>query len=222
MKLDHYPISKQMFQLCNTIMFERQFALELDCCRSLGQAASNISAVSKAKAAAYPILEMIERNAFNKACKVSGDNLDHVDGHIQLCDLCYSYPSRPDVLIFDGLTLDIPAGKIVALVGGSGSGKSTIISLIARFYEPLSGCILLDGHDIKRLELKWLRQQIGLVNQEPALFSMSIRENILHGKEDATLEEIFRATALSNAKSFIDNLPDKYETQVINLLPCFI
>ncbi|KAM0935671.1 putative ABC-type xenobiotic transporter [Dioscorea sansibarensis] len=181
---------------------------------SLGQAASNISMIMKVKAAAYPILEMIERNMLNKACKVSGDTLDEVDGHIELCNLCFSYPSRPDVLIFDELNLDIPARKIVALVGGSGSGKSTIISLIACFYKPLSGCILLDGHDIKSLELKWLRQQIGLVNQEPALFAMSIRENILHGNEDATMEELSHATEQSHAKSFIDNLPDKYETQV--------
>ncbi|KAJ0968076.1 hypothetical protein J5N97_024993 [Dioscorea zingiberensis] len=181
---------------------------------SLGQAAQYISGILKAKTAAHPILEMIERSRLNKAFKVSGHTLDQVDGHIQLCNLCFSYPSRPGVLIFDGLNLDIPSGKIIALVGGSGSGKSTIISLIARFYEPLSGSILLDGHDIKNLELKWLRQQIGLVNQEPALFATSIRENIIFGKEDATLEEIMRAAALTNACTFIDNLPDQYETQV--------
>lgn len=126
----------------------------------------------------------------------------------------FSYPSRPDVLIFDKLCLNIPPGKIVALVGGSGSGKSTVISLIERFYEPLSGHILLDGTDIRELDLKWLRQQIGLVNQEPALFATTIRDNILYGKNDATTEEVTRAAKLSEAINFISNLPDRFETQV--------
>lgn len=181
---------------------------------SLGQAAPNISTFLRARTAAYPIFKMIERNTVNKASARAGRTLPSVDGHIQFCNVCFSYPSRPDVLIFDGLNLDIPSGKIVALVGGSGSGKSTVISLIERFYEPLSGAILLDGHNIKELELKWLRQQIGLVNQEPALFATSIRENILYGKDDATLDEITRAAKLSEAITFINNLPDRYDTQV--------
>lgn len=181
---------------------------------SLGLAAPNISSFIRARAAAYPIFEMIERNTVCKASSKTGKILGHVDGHIEFKDVCFSYPSRPDVTIFNKLCLDIPPGKIVALVGGSGSGKSTVVSLIERFYEPSAGAILLDGHDIKDLELKWLRQQIGLVNQEPALFATSIRENILYGKDDATLDEITRAAKLSEAISFINNLPDRYETQV--------
>lgn len=182
--------------------------------RSLGQAAPNISSFIRARAAAYPILAMIERNTVSKASSRSGKTLGKVDGHIEFKDVCFSYPSRPDMMVFNKFCLDIPSGKIVALVGGSGSGKSTVISLIERFYEPLSGKILLDGHEIKDLQLKWLRQQIGLVNQEPALFATSIRENILYGKDDATLDEITRAAKLSEAISFINNLPDRYETQV--------
>jgi ATP-binding cassette subfamily B (MDR/TAP) protein 1 len=87
--------------------------------------------------------------------------------------------------------------------------------LIERFYEPLSGKILLDGNDIRDLDLKWLRQQIGLVNQEPALFATSIRENILYGKTDATLDELTSAAKLSEAMSFINDLPDGLETQVL-------
>ncbi|KAJ9152445.1 hypothetical protein P3X46_026010 [Hevea brasiliensis] len=181
---------------------------------SLGQAAPDISAFVRAKAAAYPIFEMIERNTMTKTSSKTAQKLDKLEGHIEFKNVSFSYPSRPDVMIFDELCLDFPSGKIVALVGGSGSGKSTVISLIERFYEPLSGQILLDGNDIRHLDLKWLRQQIGLVNQEPALFATSIRENILYGKDDATLDEIVNSAKLSEAMSFINNLPDRFETQV--------
>ncbi|KAF5938716.1 hypothetical protein HYC85_022975 [Camellia sinensis] len=181
---------------------------------SLGQAAPDISAFIRAKTAAYPIFEMIERNTISKTSLKTSRKLVNHEGHIQFKDVCFSYPSRPDVMIFNKLCLDIPSGKIVALVGGSGSGKSTVISLIERFYEPISGQILLDGTNIRELDLQWLRQQIGLVNQEPALFATTIRENILYGKDDASPEEITRAVKLSEAITFINNLPDRLETQV--------
>ncbi|XP_074264683.1 ABC transporter B family member 2-like [Silene latifolia] len=181
---------------------------------SLGQAAPDISAFLRARVAAYPIFKMIERAKVSKVNSITGQKLNKVDGHIQFKDVFFSYPSRPEAKIFDNFCLDIPAGKIVALVGESGSGKSTAISLIERFYEPLAGHILLDGADIKELDLKWLRHQISLVNQEPALFATTIRENILYGKEDATLDEITRAAKLSEAISFINNLPERYDTQV--------
>ncbi|KAL9406093.1 hypothetical protein Peur_003065 [Populus x canadensis] len=181
---------------------------------SLGMAAPDISAFFRAMAAAYPIFEMIEKNTVSKSSSKTGQKLGKLEGHIEFRDVCFCYPSRPDVIIFNKFRLDIPSGKIVALVGGSGSGKSTVISLIERFYEPLSGKILLDGNDIRDLDLKWLRQQIGLVNQEPALFATSIRENILYGKTDATLDELTSAAKLSEAMSFINNLPDGLETQV--------
>ncbi|XWS62179.1 hypothetical protein CRYUN_Cryun07bG0188800 [Craigia yunnanensis] len=179
---------------------------------SLGQAAPDISAFIRARAAAYPIFEMIERHTVTNS--KTGYKLGTVEGYIEYKDVSFSYPSRPDVVIFNRFCLNIPAGKIVALVGGSGSGKSTVISLIERFYEPLAGEILLDGNNIRELDLKWLRQQIGLVNQEPALFATTIKENILYGKDDATLDEITRAAKLSDAIAFINNLPDRFETQV--------
>jgi len=178
-------------------------------------AAPDISAFFRAMAAAYPIFEMIEKNTVSKSSSKTGQKLGKLEGNIEFRDVCFCYPSRPDVVIFNKFRLDIPSGKIVALVGGSGSGKSTVISLIERFYEPLSGKILLDGNDIRDLDLKWLRQQIGLVNQEPALFATSIRENILYGKTDATLDELTSAAKLSEAMSFINNLPDGLETQVL-------
>ncbi|KAG2267874.1 hypothetical protein Bca52824_062429 [Brassica carinata] len=177
---------------------------------SLGQAAPDISTFVRARAAAYPIFEMIERNKEVKTGRILGK----VDGEIQFKDVTFTYPSRPDVVIFDKLNLAIPTGKVVALVGGSGSGKSTVISLIERFYEPNDGAVLLDGNDIRYIDLKWLRGHIGLVNQEPALFATTIRENIMYGKDDATDEEITRAVTLSEAVSFINKLPDGLETQV--------
>ncbi|CAI0471007.1 unnamed protein product [Linum tenue] len=181
---------------------------------SLGQAAPDITAFIRAKAAAGPIFQMIERHTVSRTNSKTGKRLNKLEGHIQFKDVSFRYPSRPDVTIFDKLRLNIPAGKIVALVGGSGSGKSTIVSLIERFYEPESGQILIDGVDIKDFDLKWLRQQIGLVNQEPALFATSIKKNILYGKDDATMEEITHAAKLAEASSFINNLPDRFETQV--------
>ncbi|KAE8723614.1 ABC transporter B family member 2 [Hibiscus syriacus] len=161
---------------------------------SLGPAAQDISAFIRARVAAYPILEMIERNTISKTISKTCYKLGKVEGHIEFKDVTFSYPSRPDVLIFDRFSLNIPAGKIVALVGGNGSGKSTVISLIERFYEPNAGEILLDGNNVRDLDLKWLKQQIG--------------------KDDATLKEITRAAKLSEAIAFINNLPDRFETQV--------
>ncbi|EFJ04452.1 hypothetical protein SELMODRAFT_138671, partial [Selaginella moellendorffii] len=106
------------------------------------------------------------------------------------------------------------AWKSIAIVGPSGSGKSTIISLIERFYDPTSGEILLDGYNTKSLQLKWLLSQIGLVNQEPALFATTIAQNVLYGKDDANMEEIKLAARTSNAHDFINQLPQDYETQV--------
>ncbi|CAH2038351.1 unnamed protein product [Thlaspi arvense] len=177
---------------------------------SLGQAAPDISTFVRARAAAFPIFQMMERNTEPK----TGRKLGKVDGEIRFREVSFTYPSRPDVVIFDRLNLVIPAGKVVALVGGSGSGKSSMISLIERFYEPTGGAVLLDGNDIRYLDLKWLRGHIGLVNQEPALFATTIRENIIYGKDDATNQEIARSTELSEALSFINNLPDGFETQV--------
>ncbi len=107
----------------------------------------------------------------------------------------------------------LPAGKTVALVGSSGSGKSTVIALLERFYDPLAGEVLIDGVNIKELQLKWLRRQIGLVSQEPALFATTIKENILYGKDGATMDEVVEAAKSANAYTFIMQLPQGFDTQ---------
>ncbi|XP_031492300.1 ABC transporter B family member 19 [Nymphaea colorata] len=181
---------------------------------SLGQSFSNLGAFSKGKAAGYKLMEIIQQKPCITHDTAKGSALDHVEGNIEFKDVTFSYPSRPDVLIFRGLSIIIPAGKTVAVVGGSGSGKSTVVSLIERFYDPNQGQVLLDNVDIKTLQLSWLREQIGLVNQEPALFATTILENILYGKPDATTEEVEAAATAANAHSFVALLPNGYNTQV--------
>ncbi|KAL3698915.1 hypothetical protein R1sor_012991 [Riccia sorocarpa] len=181
---------------------------------ALGQAAPNITTFGKGKAAGYNILEMIKRKPTVNANLLDGRTLPHVEGHIELRNVTFSYPSRRQQMIFQNFNLTIPAGTTVAIVGGSGSGKSTVIALIERFYDPNSGQILLDGADIQSLQLKWFRERLGLVNQEPALFAASILENIMYGKEGATMQEVEEAAKAANAHSFISLLPNGYHTQV--------
>ena len=125
-----------------------------------------------------------------------------MQGDIKLRGVCFAYPARSDVQVFDDLDLDITAGQTVALVGQSGSGKSTIIQLLERFYDPLAGTIEVDGHNIRSLSLPWYRDQVGLVSQEPTLFATSIRENIALGREGATEKEIQEAAKSANAHDF--------------------
>ena len=148
---------------------------------------------------------------------------NEVLGEITLERVKFSYPSRPDVPIVKDLSLTFPAGKTAALVGASGSGKSTVISLVERFYDPLSGIVRLDGFDVRDLNVKWLRSQIGLVSQEPTLFATTIKRNVAHGLintlyEHMSEEDKFRlikeACVKSNADGFISKLPLGYDTMV--------
>ena len=137
-----------------------------------------------------------------------------VDGEIVFNDVSFAYPTRPEAMVFNGLSLKVKAGQTVALVGPSGSGKSTTVSLIERFYDPISGSILLDGHDLKDLNVRWLREQIGLVSQEPVLFARSIKENIAYGLPGATDEQIISVAKAANAHDFISKFPQGYDTKV--------
>ncbi|KAL0424341.1 UNVERIFIED_CONTAM: ABC transporter B family member 19 [Sesamum radiatum] len=184
---------------------------------SLGQSFSNLGAFSKGKAAGYKLMEIIKQKPTIVQDASDGKCLSEVNGNIEFKNVTFSYPSRPDVVIFRDFSIFFPAGKTIAVVGGSGSGKSTVVSLIERFYDPNQGEILLDNVDIKTLQLNWLRNQIGLVNQEPALFATTILENILYGKPDATMTEVEAAASAANAHSFITLLPNGYNTQQLSL-----
>lgn len=182
--------------------------------RAFGTSLSNVKYLAEALSAGERISEVINQVPTIDLDNTSGELIEDISGCIEFQHVDFSYPSRLRDVIFEDFCLTIPAGKTVALVGSSGSGKSTVISLLQRFYAPLDGEILLDGVPIDKINPKWLRSQMGLVSQEPTLFATSIKENILFGKEDASMEEIIEAAKSSNAHDFISQLPQGYETQV--------
>ena len=142
-----------------------------------------------------------------------GETIDDFKGHIEFKNVSFKYPSR-DVYVLKNISFEIKPGKTAALVGHSGSGKSTCVQLLERFYDVNEGMILLDGHDIRSLDPRWLHRQIGLVGQEPILFQLSIKENIMYAKPDATMEDVEKAAEMSNAKNFIEKLNGKYDFYV--------
>ena len=178
------------------------------CSRSLGQTSPCLNAFASGQAAAYKMFETIERKSKINPYDTSGMVLEDLDGEVELRDVYFRYPTRPEVQIFSGFSLQVPSGTTTALVGQSGSGKSTVVSLVERFYDPDSGEVLIDGVDLKKLKLSWIREKIGLVSQEPILFATSIKENIAYGKENATDQEIRTAIQLANAAKFIDKMPE--------------
>ncbi|CAG8595233.1 12948_t:CDS:2, partial [Acaulospora morrowiae] len=190
---------------------------------SLGNLAPDIQAFSFATSAGSKIFETIRRVPPIDVASEDGEKPQTVKGHFRLENVSFIYPARPEVQTLKNVTLDIEPGTTVALVGSSGSGKSTIISLVLRFYDPVDGRVLFDGRDIKSLNVKWLRRQLSLVSQEPVLFNTTIAENIAFGlvgseyenyPDDKKRQLIEQACVMSNAHDFIMKLPDKYETVV--------
>uniref|UniRef100_J3LCB2 MDR-like ABC transporter n=1 Tax=Oryza brachyantha TaxID=4533 RepID=J3LCB2_ORYBR len=181
---------------------------------ALGQSSPCLNAFASGQIAAYKMFATIHRKPEIDTSDRSGLVLENFVGDVEFKDVHFSYPARPGQPIFSGFSISIPRGMTMALVGESGSGKSTVISLVERFYDPQSGEVLLDSVNIKLLNLGWIRQNIGLVSQEPILFTTTIRENIEYGKKDASEEEIRRAIVLANAAKFIDVLPNGLDTTV--------
>ncbi|KAK9449010.1 P-loop containing nucleoside triphosphate hydrolase protein [Limtongia smithiae] len=190
---------------------------------SLSYISPHFRSVAGAVAAASKIFATIDRESPVDSSSEEGVKLDALNGSIELKDVKFVYPSRPNVSVLHNFSLKIPAGKTVALVGASGSGKSTIVGILERFYIPLDGEVLLDGVAIDKLNVQWLRQQIALVSQEPTLFSCSIYENIAYGligtkyehaadaEKRALVEEACRQ---ANAMSFIETFPEGLNTSV--------
>ena len=146
-----------------------------------------------------------------------GLNIDwNVEGHIQLKNVKFFYQMRPDNIVLKDFSLDIPAGKTLALVGRSGGGKSTIINLLLRFYDPREGKLVLDGRDYNSIKVDQLRRLFGVVTQETELFALTVEENIAYGldKDEYTMDDVIEAAKKSYAHDFISEMKDGYQTRI--------
>ncbi|PPD99648.1 hypothetical protein GOBAR_DD03288 [Gossypium barbadense] len=182
--------------------------------RGLALALTYFAQFAQGTVAAGRVFDIIDRVPEIDPYNPEGRMLSSVRGKIEFKGVTFAYPSRPDTTILSSLNLVIRSAKTLALVGASGGGKSTIFALIERFYDPGKGTVTLDGYDLKTLQVKWLRRQIGMVGQEPVLFATTILENVMMGKENATKKEAVAACVAANAHGFIYDLPQGYDTQV--------
>ena len=193
---------------------------------ALGQLAPPLASFVAAKAAIAPMMEIIDRKPLIDGFSEKGSKpSEKPKGNIEFKDVVFAYPSRPNINVCKGYNLSIKSGETVALVGASGCGKSTVINLLLRFYDPQSGTITLDDNSIKDLNIKWLRSQVGYVGQEPVLFSGSIADNIAYGldidksklsppEQERLRERIIIAAKKANAHDFIREFPQGYDTDV--------
>ena len=179
--------------------------------------------ISKAAGASVDLFEIIENETTVNPFSEDGEQPDACVGEIEIEDLRFAYPARPDVEVLKGMSLKVPANKTTALVGPSGCGKSTIIGLLERWYEPGSGSVKLDGRHVADLNLRWLRTAVRLVGQEPVLFRGSVFRNVAHGLEgtpQASLSDeekmklVVQACKDAYAHDFIEQLPKGYETHL--------
>lgn len=179
---------------------------------AVGQCGTPLTAAVKASGAAKELWCLIDRSSAIDPLDSTGRRDVPIKGEITFKSVNFHYPCRPEQKVFEALSFTVPAGKTVALVGTSGSGKSTVVQLIERFYDPIEGQILLDGVDLREYNLQWLREQMGLVNQEPRLFARTLRDNILDGKLDATATQVAAASQNANAAHFVADLPKGLDT----------
>ncbi|KAL3528555.1 hypothetical protein ACH5RR_007877 [Cinchona calisaya] len=182
--------------------------------RGMALALSYFAQFAQGTVAATRVFEVIDRVPEIDPYSAEGKRLSNLRGKIEFKSVTFAYSSRPAIQILQSLNLVIPASKTSALVGTSGGGKSTIFALIERFYDPIEGFVTLDSNDLRTLQVKWLRSQIGMVGQEPVLFSTTILENVMMGKENATKKEAIKVCIAANAHNFISGLPQGYETMV--------
>ncbi|KAH5276208.1 hypothetical protein HBI71_036660 [Parastagonospora nodorum] len=178
---------------------------------------------TRAASAAAQLFILIDRQTAIDPFDASGEQPESLTGDVSIEGISFSYPTRPNVTVLDNFSLHAPAGKVTALVGQSGSGKSTIIGLLERWYNPTSGAIKLDGRPIDSLNLSWLRRNIRLVQQEPVLFRGTVFDNIAHGLVGTDLEKapreeqmshVVEAAKIAYADDFISQLPNGYDTEI--------
>lgn len=190
---------------------------------SLTSIAPHMIEFTRAASAASELFRLIDRTSAINPFDDSGKKQEIVEGYLEFDHVSFSYPTRPNIQVLSDFSLHIPAGKTTALVGASGSGKSTVVGLVERWYNPLLGSVKLDGLSIDMFNLKWLRQQVRLVQQEPVLFNGTIAENIANGLVDtpweheaqpAKLARIQEAAKVAFAHDFITELPNGYDTVI--------
>lgn len=181
---------------------------------AMGNTSPAAKAISLGKEAAYEIYQILDRESKIPIDNKQGTIPSSIEGDIQFNDVVFRYPSREDTTVLNKLNLTIPKGKKVALVGETGCGKSTTIQLLERYYDPEAGSVTIDGRDIKDYNLIGLRKFIGYVGQEPVLFAMTIRENLLLAKPDATEDELESVLQQANAYQFVMKLEKKLDTYV--------
>lgn len=192
---------------------------------ALGQVGPPVAALSAAVASAHSIRQLCQRKPLIDALSTEGKIPEQpLKGKISVKNVTFSYPTRPDLNICAGLSISIEPGEVVALCGASGSGKSTVAALLLRFYDPQAGSVEVDSLNIKELNTRWLRSQIGYVGQEPCLFSGTIYENIADGIDwsvvkmirspEVEKERVIAAAKLANAHDFIMSFMDGYDTNV--------
>lgn len=190
---------------------------------ALAGTSSEVSAFSFAVGAGSGLFAAIDRVPVIDSDSKEGYRPDTITGRIDVKDVRFRYPSRPDVVVLYGMSLSIPAGTTCALVGSSGSGKSTIVGLLERFYNPESGTISVDGTDVSKINVNYLRRQIGYVTQEPTLFKGALWENVADGligspeeelPKEKKMNKIIEACKFANAHDFIMALPLGYDTLI--------
>ncbi|ORX95493.1 P-loop containing nucleoside triphosphate hydrolase protein [Basidiobolus meristosporus CBS 931.73] len=185
---------------------------------ALWEVAPNVGIFASAQGAAYHIFKTIDRAPDIDSSSSEGDKPENVQGQITIQNVDFTYPVRPGVQVLKNISMCIQPGQTVALVGHSGSGKSTIVELIQRLYDPAAGSISVDNVDLRTYNVSFLRDMIGIVSQEPVLFNITIRENIAlgirKGQAPPTDQEIENTCRLANAHNFIEKLPMKYDTVV--------
>ncbi|XP_017766394.1 PREDICTED: multidrug resistance protein homolog 49 isoform X1 [Eufriesea mexicana] len=182
--------------------------------QNMGLTSPHLEAFAVARGSAAAIFQVLDRVPSIDSLSKDGQKLPSVNGEIEFKNVHFQYPARKDVKVLQGLNLTINRGETVALVGGSGCGKSTCLQLIQRLYDPAKGQVMLDGVDISKLNVQWLRSHIGVVGQEPVLFDTTIRENIRYGNDSITEEEMIKAAKEANAHDFISKLPEAYDSPV--------
>ncbi|XP_059113265.1 ATP-dependent translocase ABCB1 isoform X4 [Peromyscus eremicus] len=181
-----------------------------------GNASSFAPDYAKAKVSASHVIMIMEKVPEIDSYSPEGLKPSTLEGNVKFNEVKFNYPTRPDIPVLQGLNLEVKKGQTLALVGSSGCGKSTVVQLLERFYDPMAGTVFLDGKEIKQLNVQWLRAHLGIVSQEPILFDRSIAENIAYGDNSRVVsqDEIVRAAKEANIHQFVESLPDKYNTRV--------